>query len=148
MKPSRILFAVAIACLLASSHVLSQATSARQGATPTPPTATGARAGKEADLLPAEPVLSQHTGRFNGQTVVFTTEVGWLPIRDEGKVVAKMFYVAYTKNGVTDPSTKTRLSSVSSILSFQRRLMPICEIASFGFEDTGNCPDSEYTSKS
>ncbi len=70
-----------------------------------------AKAGKEADLLPADPVMAQHTGKFNGQTVSYTSEAGWLPIRDDGKVVAKMFYVAYTKNGVTDSSTRPLIIS-------------------------------------
>lgn len=76
-----------------------------------PPAAVGAKAGVEADLLPAEPVITQHTGRFNGQTVSYAAEAGWIPIRDEGKVVAKMFYVGYTKNGVTDPATRPLIIS-------------------------------------
>lgn len=76
-----------------------------------PPAAAGAKAGVEADLLPAEPVITQHTGRFNGQTVSYAAEAGWIPIRDEGKVVAKMFYVGYTKNGVTDPATRPLIIS-------------------------------------
>ncbi len=76
-----------------------------------PAAAAGAKAGTEADLLPAEPVITQHTGRFNGQTVSYTAEVGWIPIRDDGKVVAKMEYVAYTKNGVTDPRTRPLIIS-------------------------------------
>jgi carboxypeptidase C (cathepsin A) len=109
MKPSRVLSLFVIVCLpLSTSRVFAQA---RTGGPPPPVPSGAARAGKEADLLPAEPVISQHTGRFNGQTVAYTTEVGWLPIRDEGKVVAKMFYVAYTKNGVTDPATRPLLIS-------------------------------------
>ena len=111
MKSNRILLTLAIACLLVFvSHVFAQGGQGRGGAAP-PTAAGGARAGKEADLLPAEPVISQHTGRFNGQTVAYTAEVGWLPMRDEGKVVAKMFYVAYTRNGVTDASTRPLIIS-------------------------------------
>ena len=76
-----------------------------------PAAAAGAKAGKEADLLPPDPVVTQHTGRFNGQTVSYTAEAGWLPIREDGKVVAKMEYVAYTKNGVTDPRTRPLIIS-------------------------------------
>jgi len=111
MKTSRFVLTLATACLLISaSHVFAQGGQGRGGAA-SPVAAGGARAGKEADLLPAEPVISQHTGRFNGQTVAYTAEVGWLPIRDEGKVVAKMFYVAYTRNGVTDASTRPLIIS-------------------------------------
>ena len=68
-----------------------------------PPAAPGAgKAGTEAELLPAEPVVTQHTARIEGQAVPYTAEAGWLPIRDDGKLMAKMFYIAYTRNGVQD----------------------------------------------
>jgi carboxypeptidase C (cathepsin A) len=68
-----------------------------------PAAAPGAgKAGKEAELLPAEPAVTQHTARIEGQAVPYTAEAGWLPIRDDGKLMAKMFYVAYTRNGVQD----------------------------------------------
>jgi carboxypeptidase C (cathepsin A) len=60
------------------------------------------KAGKEAELLPDEPVVTQHTARINGQSVRYTAEAGWLPIREDGKLMARMFYVAYTRDGVTD----------------------------------------------
>jgi carboxypeptidase C (cathepsin A) len=69
------------------------------------------KAGTEAALLPAEPVVTQHTARIEGQTVAYTAEAGWLPIRDDGKIVAKMFYVAYTRNGVQDLSTRPLIFS-------------------------------------
>ena len=109
MKSLRTLAAALMIAALALP-VTTLAQQGRQVATP-PAAAGGAKAGKEADLLPAEPVISQHTGKFNGQTVAYTTEAGWLPIRDEGKVVAKMFYVAYTKNGVTDVSSRPLIVS-------------------------------------
>jgi len=69
------------------------------------------KAGTEAALLPDEPVVTQHTARIEGQTVAYTAEAGWLPIRDDGKTVGKMFYVAYTRNGVQDLSTRPLLFS-------------------------------------
>ena len=60
------------------------------------------KAGKEAELLPPEPVVTQHTARIEGQAIPYTAEAGWLPIRDDGKLMAKMFYIAYTRNGVQD----------------------------------------------
>jgi carboxypeptidase C (cathepsin A) len=105
-----VLALTAASVLFAASCAFAQgAPGGRQGSAPL--MAGGAKAGREADLLPAEPVVSQHTGRFNGQTVGYTTEAGWIPIRDEGKVVAKMFYVAYTRNGVTDASTRPLIIS-------------------------------------
>ena len=102
MKAIRVSSLVSLVVLLSASSAAFAQGPGRQGAPPAP--AGPAKAGKEADLLPAEPVMSQHSGTFNGQTVSYTTEAGWLPIRDEGKVVAKMFYVAYTRNGVSDLS--------------------------------------------
>ena len=103
-----LLAVVTLSLLIPPSHASAQA--GRPGAAP-PVAAAGVKAGKEADLLPAEPVVSQHTGRFNGQTVAYTTEVGWLPIREDGKVVAKMGYIAYTKSGVTDARTRPLIIS-------------------------------------
>lgn len=109
MKSTRILLTLATASLLTySTDVLAQGS--RPGTPPAAP-GGGTKAGKEADLLPAEPVTSQHTGTFNGKNVSYTTEAGWIPIRDEGKVIAKMFYVGYTKNGVADPSTRPLILS-------------------------------------
>jgi carboxypeptidase C (cathepsin A) len=99
---------LSLALLLAAPSIAVAQPPQGAGATPA---GGSAKAGKEADLLPAEPVVSQHSGRFNGQTVPYTTEAGWLPIRDDGKVVAKMFYVAYTKNGITDTSTRPLIMS-------------------------------------
>ena len=117
MRCLRFLLALVVLILVSSLPSFAQGAATRQGAPGAPGAAAMAqapaatKAGKEAELLPAEPVISQHTGKFNGQTINYTAEVGWIPIRDEGKVVAKMFYVAYTKNGVTDPTTRPLIIS-------------------------------------
>jgi carboxypeptidase C (cathepsin A) len=72
---------------------------------------SSAKAGAEAQLLPDDPVITHHTARINGQSVAYTAEAGWLPIRDDGKVVAKMFYVSYTRDGTQDPSTRPMIFS-------------------------------------
>ena len=106
---SRHLLALAFAASL-TLPIPPAAAQGGQGRPPAPPAAGGGpKAGHEADLLPAEPVVSQHTGKFNGQTVSYTAEVGWIPIRDEGKVVAKMFYVGYTKAPVSVFEVSPRL---------------------------------------
>jgi len=107
MRFSRFFLALALVSLLVpGSSVFAQG---RQGGAPQPP--AGAKAGPEASLLPDEPVISQHKGTFNGQAVEYTAEVGWMPIRDEGKIVAKMEYVFYSKNGVTDMSKRPLIIS-------------------------------------
>src|SRR5512143_463308 len=109
MRTRRFVLALAaVSMLIPAPRVLAQGAGRQSGPSPV---AAGAKAGREADLLPAEPVVSQHTARFNGQSVSYTAEVGWLPIRDEGRVVAKMGYFAYTKNGVTDVSKRPLLIS-------------------------------------
>lgn len=108
MRNIRVFEALGLALLLSASTLALAQPPQGRGA---PMAGGAAKAGKEADLLPAEPVISQHTGKFNGQTVSYATEAGWLPLREDGKVVAKMFYVAYTKNGVTDTSTRPLILS-------------------------------------
>src|SRR3954463_16212089 len=51
---------------------------------------------------PAEEKVSQtsHTVRLDGRDIKYTAPAGTLPIRgDDGKVQARMFFVAYTKDG-------------------------------------------------
>ena len=51
---------------------------------------------------PAEEKISQtsHTVRIRGKEIKYTATTGTLPIRsDDGKVAARMFFVAYTKDG-------------------------------------------------
>ena len=51
---------------------------------------------------PAEEKISQtpHTIRLDGRDIKYTATAGTLPIRgDDGKVQARMFFVAYTKDG-------------------------------------------------
>ena len=53
---------------------------------------------QEMDFLPDAPVVTQHTAVINGQTVQYTAEAGTLPIRGNGKVMARMFYVYYQRD--------------------------------------------------
>jgi carboxypeptidase C (cathepsin A) len=84
---------------------------AQQPAPPAAPRAVAEKAGTEAALLPDEPVVTQHTARIRGEAVPYMAEAGWLPIRQDGKTVAKMFYVAYTRSGVQDLSRRPLLFS-------------------------------------
>jgi carboxypeptidase C (cathepsin A) len=57
---------------------------------------------------PAEEKISQtsHVVRVDGKEIKYTATVGTLPIRlDDGKVAARMFFVAYTKDG-ENPKTR------------------------------------------
>ena len=64
-----------------------------------------------AHIRPNDPVIVKKTGTFNGVSVNYTTELGWIPIREDGKVVAKMFYMYYSKNDVTDTSKRPLMLS-------------------------------------
>ena len=51
---------------------------------------------------PAEEKISQtaHTLRLDGRDIKYTATTGTLPIRlDNGQIAARMFFVAYTKDG-------------------------------------------------
>jgi carboxypeptidase C (cathepsin A) len=51
-------------------------------------------------VIEEKPSRTQHTLRLDGRDVKYTASTGTLPIRSEdGKVAARMFYVAYTKDG-------------------------------------------------
>jgi len=63
-------------------------------------------AGIEADSLPEADSVTQHQGTFSGQSISYTATAGTLPIRENGEVTAKMFYVAYVKDGVENPADR------------------------------------------
>jgi len=53
---------------------------------------------------PAEPIVTEHQITLHGETVQYTAHVGFLPIRQatSGVTEGHLFYVYYSKNGVTD----------------------------------------------
>ncbi len=65
-------------------------------------TSTFPLTGQELQLLPEEPVVTQHTATIRGETVRYTAEAGTLPIREDGKVMARMFYVYYKRDNVPE----------------------------------------------
>jgi len=80
----------------------------QQNQQPAPAPAAGAAAPTEEHAGPAEEKISQtsHTTRIDGREIKYTATTGTLPIRlDNGQVAARMFFVAYTKDG---EDTKTR----------------------------------------
>jgi carboxypeptidase C (cathepsin A) len=69
---------------------------------PGQPESGGAPQGREEYAGPAEEKISQtsHSVRLDGRDTKYTATAGTLPIRlDDGKVAARMFFVAYTKDG-------------------------------------------------
>src|SRR5256714_5296144 len=76
---------------------------------PTPAPATSSDSTPRVETAGAnEEKISQtsHTVRLDGREIKYTATAGTLPIRlDNGQVAARMFFVAYTKDG-EDPRTR------------------------------------------
>ena len=47
-------------------------------------------------------MVTQHTTTIRGETIRYTAEAGTLPIRENGKVMARMFYVYYKRDNVPE----------------------------------------------
>jgi carboxypeptidase C (cathepsin A) len=103
---SRIVLSALMVCMLALSVMPVLAQEPRPAQQP-----AAAKAGTEANLLPEQPVVTQHSARLGGQAVSYTAEAGWLPIREDGKLAAKMFYVAYNRDGIQDLSKRPLIIS-------------------------------------
>lgn len=64
---------------------------------------------KEAGSGFAEKELSvtKHTLNLNGETIKYTATAGYLPLQsDTGKTIAKIYFTAYTKDGIEDVSKR------------------------------------------
>jgi carboxypeptidase C (cathepsin A) len=57
---------------------------------------------------PAQPIVTQHKITLHGETIDYAAHVGFLPIRHAttGVSYGHMFYIYYSKNGVTDKSKR------------------------------------------
>lgn len=62
---------------------------------------------------PAAKSITKHAIKIGGSTIEYTATAGKIPIMDEnnGKVLAEIFFIAYTKNGVTNDSKRPLLFS-------------------------------------
>lgn len=60
------------------------------------------------EIAKRPPVVRHHAMQLGGSTLRYTSTAGMLPIRNEETGVAEgyIFYVAYTKDDVSDPSTR------------------------------------------
>jgi carboxypeptidase C (cathepsin A) len=86
-------------CLLAL--FLFCASAAAQKPSPKTPKADPTKEAKEA------PAVTEGAVTIDGKKVAYTATAGTLPVKEEdGKVKARMFYVAYTKKDVTDPGKR------------------------------------------
>lgn len=54
-------------------------------------------------LPPPAPVVTKHQTIINGQAISYTATTGYMVLKDEaGKAKGNVFFIAYTKDGVTD----------------------------------------------
>ena len=61
----------------------------------------------EAKIPEIQKSVTQHTGKFNGQTVKYTVTAADTHLKnDKGEAVASIFSIAYTKDGVKDASKR------------------------------------------
>jgi len=68
-----------------------------------PPGKDGPGDEKKKDTPPHPNAVTKHSLTLNGQKLDYTATAGTLPLKDkEGKTTAHIFYIAYTKDGVTD----------------------------------------------
>jgi carboxypeptidase C (cathepsin A) len=90
-------FAIALVVAVAPAAVGQQ----RPGAPPEAPQRPQAAAQYEtASAVADEPSRTKHVLRIDGRDIAYTATAATLPIRlDDGKVAARMFFVAYTKDG-------------------------------------------------
>jgi carboxypeptidase C (cathepsin A) len=71
-----------------------------------PPSETSAR-GERGPAPQERSIVTHHSARIAGQSISYTATAANYVIRnDDGTPKASMFYVAYTKDGVTDPSKR------------------------------------------
>jgi carboxypeptidase C (cathepsin A) len=66
---------------------------------------------QELELLPEEPVVTQHTITIRGETVRYTVEAGTLPIRENGKLMAEMFYIYYKRDNTREGEARPMVFS-------------------------------------
>lgn len=59
------------------------------------------------------PVVTKHTARVAGRTLNYTVTTGFMPLKNavSGDTEARIFYMAYTLDGVTDPKSRPLMFS-------------------------------------
>ncbi len=61
----------------------------------------------EANMLELKWSTTDHSVTIDGQKIDYTATTGYMPMTDEqGKLRAKVFFIAYTKKGIKDPSKR------------------------------------------
>ena len=99
----------AFACLLAPFPAVAQPHEIHQepGGDDRPASGASAVASTERPWLEEQSSVTSHELMLDGETIAYTATAGTLPLRDaDGKQLASVFYIAYTRDGVDDPSKR------------------------------------------
>ena len=82
-----------------------------QAATPKP-TETP-KAGETAQQKEEPPVVTKHSMRLGSRTLNYTVTTGFMPIKNDrtGDIEARIFYMAYKRDGTTDPASRPLMFS-------------------------------------
>src|SRR5688572_21152383 len=77
------------------------------------PTETPKPAETPAPQKDEPPVVTKHTARIGGRALNYSVTTGFMPIKNavSGDTEARMFYMAYTLDAVSDPKTRPLMFS-------------------------------------
>ncbi|MBK9152935.1 MAG: peptidase S10 [Chloracidobacterium sp.] len=85
------------------------------GSSPSPRAAESPRPSPTPPVLPTDepPVVTKHSARVGGRQLNYTVTTGFLPIRNavSGETEGRMFYMAYTLDGVSDKRSRPLMFS-------------------------------------
>ena len=94
-------FRLSVICLLAAAPLFAAAQSSKPAAKP------GKSAAKTKPVPKQRTVTTHASVTINGKSIPYTATAGTLLIYNKKhKAIASVFYIAYTKDGVKDPSTR------------------------------------------
>lgn len=84
-----------------------------QASSPTPKPSETPKPAEPVQQKEEPPVVTKHTARVGSRTLNYTVTTGFLPIKNErsGETEARIFYIAYTLDGVSDPKTRPLMFS-------------------------------------
>ncbi|MEO8650337.1 MAG: peptidase S10 [Acidobacteriota bacterium] len=83
------------------------------GATPTPRASESPRPTETPQPRETPPSITKHSVKVGSRTLNYTVTTGFLPIRNDrtGDIEARLFYMAYTLDGVSDPRNRPLMFS-------------------------------------
>lgn len=101
------LFSILFLMLIISTHSFAQRHKSGTPGTPAPKASTTDNK-KAADSASwTSEAITHHTVTVNGKSINYKATAGYLPVKDsKKKVIAHIFYIAYTKEGVQDAHTR------------------------------------------